>query len=47
LTRDPWNDDEQPPRQASWGCLAAAIIGSVTTVIVLVIVINLIASTFF
>lgn len=44
--RDPWSDDAPPPRQASWGCLVAAIIGSVTTVIAVVIVLKLIASTF-
>jgi 3-methyladenine DNA glycosylase/8-oxoguanine DNA glycosylase len=44
---NPWDDDgERPPRQAGWGCLVAAIIGSVTTVIAAVIVINLVASTY-
>jgi hypothetical protein len=43
---DPWDDGgEQAPRRLGWGCLAAVIIGSVTTLIVLVIVIHTIAST--
>lgn len=42
---DPWNDDtDPPPRIAGWGCLAATIIGSVTTVIALIIVCKVAAS---
>jgi hypothetical protein len=44
---DPWSDDgAQPPRKPGWGCLAAVIIGSVTTVVALVIVLKVIADTF-
>jgi hypothetical protein len=43
---DPWGDDDRPPRQASWGCLVAAIIGSVSTIIVVVIVLKTVADTF-
>jgi hypothetical protein len=44
---DPWSDDEaRPPRQMGWGCLAAVIIGSVTTVVALVIVLKVIVDTF-
>lgn len=43
---NPWNDDAAgAPRKLGWGCLAAVIIGSVTTVIALVIVLNVISST--
>lgn len=42
---DPWDEsDERAPRQAGWGCAIAAIIGSITTVIVIVLVIRLVAS---
>jgi hypothetical protein len=43
---NPWDDNAPPPRQASWGCLAAVIIGSIATVIAVVIVCNVIGSTF-
>jgi hypothetical protein len=44
---DPWDDDEQrAPRQFGWGCLAALIIGSVTTLVAIVIVIRVIAATY-
>jgi hypothetical protein len=44
---EPWDDDgERPPRQLGWGCLAVVIIGSVTTLIAVVIVLRVIASTY-
>jgi hypothetical protein len=44
---DPWSDDDaKPPRQPGWGCLAAVIIASATSVIAVVLVLKMIASTF-
>ena len=44
---NPWDDDEaRPPRQLGWGCLAAVIIGSVTSVVALILVVRVIADTF-
>jgi hypothetical protein len=44
---NPWDDDgERPPRELGWGCLAAVIIGSVTSVIAVVIIIRVIAATY-
>ncbi len=44
---DPWSDDEAPPpRQIGWGCLSAVIIGSLTTVVALVIILKVVADTF-
>jgi len=44
---NPWDDDEaQRPRQMGWGCLAAVIIGSVTTIVAVVIVLKVVTSTF-
>ncbi len=44
---NPLDDDEaQPPRQLGWGCLAAVIIGSVTSVVALILVARVIAATY-
>ena len=41
MNPDPWRDDEPPDQPArapsSWGCAAAAIIGSVAVVVAVVI----------
>ena len=43
---NPWDDDEaQRPRRMGWGCLAAVIIGSITTIVAVVIVLKVVAST--
>jgi hypothetical protein len=46
---NPWDDDgwAGPPQKRprpSWGCALAAIIGSVATIVVIVIVVKLLAS---
>jgi hypothetical protein len=44
---NPWDEDEsRRPRQVGWGCLAAVIIGSITTIVAVVIVLKVVASTF-
>lgn len=42
---NPWDDDDlRAPRPAGWGCAIAAIIGSITAVILLVVVAKLASS---
>lgn len=41
MTTDPWSDEDRPPPRSNWGCAIAAIIGSVATVIAIIIVFRL------
>jgi hypothetical protein len=38
---DPWTEEPPPPPRFRWGCAIAAIIGSVTAVVALVIALRL------